>query len=319
MNNIQARYASRFPFSVQERDIDLLLLEQLHVADEFVNWLSNKLDLPGATLIGAHHSVQTVHGETDVLVYLQHEAQAIAVMIEDKIGAPMQPNQYERYHVRGKELCDNGQAERYLTVLCAPLTYLSGVPAEQAWEHRLALEDLAQVMESLPLPGWQWRQAILLTDCSRTARAREADSKANVAYDDALLNLKRDYREFVNAHYPRLKASRQEGRDREYDLNGKGFPTGIRFKHAFFRGEVSVVFENKWVESVQEWFSKHTPEEVWICMHGRELHVRSSVEVLDPQLPLNQQLDVVKMALDRICLMIPWAEEIAGAGNTQNN
>lgn len=311
MNTIQTRYPTRFPFSVQERDIDLLIMDQIHTSDEFVNWLSGELGLPGATVVAAHHSVQTEYGETDVLLDLRHNDQSIAVMIEDKIGAPMQPEQCERYHVRGSILRESGKTDCYLTVLCAPLSYLNAVPTTQSWGHRLALEEVAQRLEIIGQPGWEWRQAIILNACSRIARAREADNRRNLAYDDVLIKLKKDYRAFVNTNYPMLNASRQEGRDREYYLNAVGLPSGIRFKHAFFRGEISLILEKKWVERAQQWLSGQQSENFWVCMHGSELHLRDSVDVLDPLLPLDQQPEPVRGALDRISRMIPWAKEIA--------
>ena len=314
MNPILERYSGRLPFTVQERDIDLLLLEQLHVCREFAAWLIAKLGLSGGEVITAHHSVSRTHGETDVLLHVQHGDQRVAVMIEDKIGAPMQPNQCERYHLRGKIMCDEGEADCYQTVLCAPAGYLAGVPKDQPWDHHLPFEDIAHLVESIGSPGWEWRQAILLSAFSRAARAREADSGANKgAYDAMLVQLKRAYRSFVEANYPQILASRQEGRDREYYLRGRGLPTGIRFKHAFFRGEISLIFENAWVTRAEPWLATHLPEGAWIMPHGRELHVRMSVDVMDPIVPFDQQEDIAAAALNGISSMIGWAESVAEA------
>src|SRR4051812_4436783 len=113
MNPILARYNAGLPFSVQERDLDLLLIEQLHVCPAFARWLSARVDLQGAVIETARHSVYREHGETDVLVIAKHDGIGIAIMIEDKIGAPMQPDQCERYHVRGRKLREEGVVDIY--------------------------------------------------------------------------------------------------------------------------------------------------------------------------------------------------------------
>lgn len=308
MNPFLDRYAGRFPFSVQERDIDLLILEQLHVSMSFTSWLVEHIGLPDSEVLTANHSVHRQHGETDVLLFVRHQEQKIAVMIEDKIGAPMQPDQCERYHIRGEILCREGDANRYLTVLCAPSSYISGISREQRWDYRLPLELLAQKMADAANPGWEWRQAILLTASSKASRAREADDRSNRAYDTKLLELKLAYQGYVQGHYPQLIASRQEGRDREYYLKGVGLPSGIRFKHSFFRGEISIIFEKKWVTTADDWLSENLPEGAWISRHGSELHVRMATEVMDPLLTLGEQEEIVGAALDQICVMSSYAE-----------
>jgi hypothetical protein len=211
VNPILARYDAKLPFSVQERDIDLLLIEQLHVRRAFADWLSERLDLSGAVVETARHSVYREHGETDVLVIVKFGAERVAVMIEDKIGSPRQPDQCERYHKRGKILCEEGAVSRYETVLCAPERYLAGVPEDERWDHRVSFEEMGQSLQGATYPGWEWRHAILLAAISRQARAREADNRANHAYDPVIAPLKTAYREFVQVRYPQLQASRQEG------------------------------------------------------------------------------------------------------------
>jgi len=164
MNPILARYNASLPFSVQERDIDLLLIEQLHVCRAFADWLTERLDLSGAVVETARHSVHREHGETDVLVIVRLGDESVAVMIEDKIGAPMQPDQCERYHKRGEILCEEGAANRYKTVLCAPERYLARVPKhepgvsrDERWDDRVSFEQIVQSLEDIAYPGWEWR------------------------------------------------------------------------------------------------------------------------------------------------------------------
>jgi hypothetical protein len=314
VNPILARYNAKLPFSVQERDIDLLIIEQLHVCHAFADWWARRLDLSGAVVETARHSVHQEHGETDVLVIVRTDNENVAVMIEDKIGAPMQPNQCERYHVRGGILCQEGVVSRYKAVLCAPAGYLAGVSKDERWDCRVSLEEIGQFLEGAAYPGWEWRHAVLLAAASRQSRAREADNGANRAYDPIIAPLKRAYREFVKARYPQLQASSQEGRDREYYLKVAGLPSGIRFKHAFFRGEVSLIFGKAWAPTAERYLEGKLPEGAWTVQYGSELHLRMPVEIMDPQLPFEQQQEVAAEALDQIGAVVGLALAVANAG-----
>ena len=83
-----------FIASVAERDIDLVVLEELSVSDEFRDWFSSRVY--GAPVyqaeIGAWHSVVSgALGESDVLfVFTSQLGQRIALLIENKISAPPQ-------------------------------------------------------------------------------------------------------------------------------------------------------------------------------------------------------------------------------------
>lgn len=316
-NAILARYRGALPFTVQERDIDLLLIEQLHVCPDLSAWLLAQAGAPDAEVETARHSVYRAEGETDVLVVARLNGARIAVMIEDKIGAPMQPEQCERYHRRGAALVAEGAVARYVTVLCAPAAYLATVPASERWDLRLPFEALAAAIARIARPGWEWRAAVLTAASGRATRAREADSRASTAYDPAVVALKQAYRAFVLAERSHLIATPQEGRDREYYLSARGLPKGIRFKHAFFRGEVSLILERAWVAAGEGWLAEGAPPEAQVIRHGGELHLRLPVEPLDPAQPLEVQTEVVAAALDRIETLRGWAAGIvATAGRT---
>lgn len=222
------------PFSVQERDIDLILLELLHTNHSFVEWVTGRLGLMNANIKDARHSVTTALGETDVMATLTTPNGAVALMIEDKIGAMMQPRQRERYHERGQALCSDGTVAAYHVMLCAPALYHAGLPAMERWPHHLSFEDVAEWLEAEGSAPSKWKAGIFKEAQSKAMRARRADDRANTQYDPTIVKLKADYQSVVAADYPGLIASIQTGRDREYYLKGKRLPGGVRLKHSFF-------------------------------------------------------------------------------------
>lgn len=90
-----------FIASINERDIDLLILEELTVSDEFLDWFSARLF--GCTVYsaaaGAWHSVVAGDNrESDLLfIFLSQSGERIAILIENKIDAPPQPQQAKGY------------------------------------------------------------------------------------------------------------------------------------------------------------------------------------------------------------------------------
>ncbi|VVD31725.1 hypothetical protein [Paraburkholderia dioscoreae] len=58
----------RYLASVTERDIDLLLLEEFHVNNDFVAWFCGKIDLHNVTAAGAWHSLSDTDGESDLVL-----------------------------------------------------------------------------------------------------------------------------------------------------------------------------------------------------------------------------------------------------------
>ncbi len=292
--------ARKFAFNVQERDIDLLLLGQCNISEVFVSWLADKVGIVGAKFDEAHHSVVTDRGETDVLLYVNEPEGRIAIMIEDKIGAVMQPRQCERYHERGEALVNSGAIAGYRTLLCAPNAYIVAVPPNETWHGRISFEEIADWLTKQDSPVNFWHARILNAASLKLGRARWADEKSNLAFNEQLALLKSDYRQFILLNYPNLQAKVQTGRDREYYIAGSGLPPGIRFKHSFFKGFVMMILERRWVEAGEVWLKSRVPEGGSLLKHGGELHLLLTTEIFDPELPFEAQQETAKVAIDRI-------------------
>jgi hypothetical protein len=98
----------RYLQSVTERDIDLLLMEEFHISDEFVAWFCGDLGLYGVSPAGAWHSLSDADGQSDLLLRVLKERRRIGILIENKVSAPEQDLQAERYHLRGIRLRETG-------------------------------------------------------------------------------------------------------------------------------------------------------------------------------------------------------------------
>lgn len=128
---------------VAERDLDLILLEELNVNEEFSIWLflqafPDRTDVPKGT--GAWHSVtQFSLGESDLVMTYEN---GLAILIENKVDAPAQPDQAERYRKRGARGCEEDLWERFVTCIVAPDRYLSVNSEAQNYDFQLSYEQV---------------------------------------------------------------------------------------------------------------------------------------------------------------------------------
>ena len=84
--------------SVQERDVDLLIIEELNVNLEFCDWFANQLGLEKpSSKIKAFRSISDYGlGETDILISYQTKEKTKFILVENKIDASFQDNYGEK-------------------------------------------------------------------------------------------------------------------------------------------------------------------------------------------------------------------------------
>src|SRR5262245_48360101 len=117
MTNIQIN-------GIFERDIDLLLLEEFVASPTFLAWFLKEIQLPdNAVLTDAARSVVTPTGESDLELTLESSLGVIRVLIENKVGALLQPEQAERYRGRAESHKHNQDCSRAVTAILAPKAY----------------------------------------------------------------------------------------------------------------------------------------------------------------------------------------------------
>ena len=92
----------------------------------------------------AHGIVSDTDGETDLLLMVVKDRRRIGVLIENKVGAPEQDLQAERYHLRGIRSREAGKLDDYVTVICAPQRYLDALSHDTVYQHRFPYERIAE-------------------------------------------------------------------------------------------------------------------------------------------------------------------------------
>jgi hypothetical protein len=126
---------------VSERDVDLLLVEELSASSGFRAWFSEKVGLAQSDLAAVARSVISSSGESDIELTFQSAAGTTKVLVENKIDAVLQPRQSERYAERGEAYVGSRLCDTFMTVLIAPDAYGT---ARSRFDARVSYEQLRE-------------------------------------------------------------------------------------------------------------------------------------------------------------------------------
>ena len=129
---------------VSERDLDLLLVEEFIASSDFCAWFLSQIGsnaLSHVKLASVKKSVTDTTGESDVEARFEDEqGAALVLLIENKINAGFQPQQAERYQIRGKKY--SGRGDKITTVLVAPSRYFGDADALKGFDARVTHEAI---------------------------------------------------------------------------------------------------------------------------------------------------------------------------------
>lgn len=125
---------------LRERDIDLLICSELHVDGPLRRYLANMLNVTDGEFEGAWVSHNDLDGESDLVIGFSQGEELMIALIENKVAADFQPDQVSRYRARATRWQANTPASRVVSVLIAPLDYLSrdgsdGFDLQITYEH----------------------------------------------------------------------------------------------------------------------------------------------------------------------------------------
>lgn len=117
-----------FRQTVSEADIDWLFCVELNASQEFRNWVAERLfsEIKEFNHVCALRSVSNVLGESDLLWLINTPDKGrIMGLIENKIDAVAQSDQYLRYVSRGEGYLSDGKCQEFSVALLSPEKYRS--------------------------------------------------------------------------------------------------------------------------------------------------------------------------------------------------
>jgi hypothetical protein len=233
--------------SVTERDIDLLLMEEFHVSDEFVVWFCGEIGITEALPAGAWHSLSDTDGQSDLLLRVLKAGRRIGILIENKVSAPEQDLQAERYHLRGIKSREQGKLDDYVTVICAPSRYLDAMSPASVYQHRVSYERIAAWFSIQPDRRAAWRHHIMLESIDQGRRGYTMVVNAtNTAFHF-------DYWEHIQKRHPRIRMARPKNRGSKSSwiiFKGHDFPRGVIMHHKLDQRVLELGFRGRGIEEV---------------------------------------------------------------------
>ena len=231
--------------SVTERDVDLLILEELSVSDQFREMFSTLVfsETVYKAYIGTWHSVCSDNlGESDLLfIFDAMNGLETAILIENKIDAAPMPEQGGRYRQRGEEGIKNGLWENYKTCIIAPKKYLGSVKDSGSYDSNISYEEIYSYFESEGNKDKRsaYKANVLLEGIEKNRRGYQPID------DERVTNFVKQYFEYVNEKNPELKM--QEVKPRQagsswIEFNPNVLPPGreVTLAHQLTNGEVKL-------------------------------------------------------------------------------
>lgn len=292
--------------AVQERDIDLLLLEELHASPDFSRWWCEQLGLPDASFEGAWHSVFNADGETDVLLRVRVGAERVGVLIENKVAAAEQHEQAARYHRRGAQGVSDGWFDRYITCMAAPQAYLSGLPGDTEYNGQIPYEAIAAWFASRPGSRSAWRRRVME---EAIVQGRRGYTKV---VNDAVTEFHRDYYDHLCRTQPLLQMRPPGPRGSKGHwiiLFMAGWPKHIRLNHkmkATGWSSVELGLEGFSVAEISERVGE-LPTDIVPITTGRYGSLAIRVPPLDYRAPLFPQMNAVDQAFAAMFRLASYA------------
>jgi|HubBroStandDraft_2_1064218.scaffolds.fasta_scaffold395808_1 hypothetical protein len=152
---------------VHERQMDLLILEELACSPAFGRWFLGQTGHTGAgslELLRLLRSDSTYDGEADFLVVHATTAGSRALLIDNKLGVASTCSHPERLRTRGQTGIAAGCWQKFATVLTAPRHYLAEVD-EAVFDCKVPYEAIRQAIAAHGDPA-RIACKLKLLDCS---------------------------------------------------------------------------------------------------------------------------------------------------------
>lgn len=292
---------------VSERDIDLLLLEELNVNRDFALWLYSLVsddDPETVELEGAWHSISNSQlGESDLVAIYDD---GLAILIENKINASAQPDQALRYVNRGEEGCKDKSWKEYITCIVAPEKYLRGNSEAQIYHTSISYEQLREWFEQVNCARSLYRAFVLneAIDQNRRGYSPVADQVSTqfwLCYWDLASG---DFPE-LNMPYPGDKPARNDWPYFFPDVLGKEFDIVHKMAKGFVDLQINGAVER--LNDFRALAAKHGFE---VAPAGKSAAIRAKIKPIDRYSSFEDQQDAVREALHAATRLVPLVERI---------
>lgn len=301
-----------FVASVSERDIDLLMLEELTVNEEFCSWFTHSIfehDIYNSTHGVWHSVVADEHRESDlVFVFLSRSGEQIAVLIENKIDAPPQPQQASGYVLRGERGQQAALWTSFKTCLIAPARYLSSSIQTEVYQHEISYEEIMDffIAKASSDKRSAYKARVVQEAIEQNRRGYQS------VYSEAMTNFVKDYVQYTELNYPALGVQQAKARPAGSTwimFTPSGIDPNIELCHQMTTGLVKILFYGsaEHIDKIKEKYEhKLAPNQsITNPFKTKSVSIQCSVPVLDPiKKSFLEQQSEIELALKELIALL---------------
>lgn len=297
--------------SVAERDVDLLLVEEFAAVPAFAHWFARRCGVAGLRakpVAGVRLRVTRSNGESDVEVQLVcRDGSLHCLMIENKVGAGVQPRQSERYRERGAGYVRSGECAAYTSVLVAPRQYLGARPRRLGFDRCVAYEDLRTWFEARTRA--RNRMAV------KTAVLTCAIDKSRLGYvpgrDQSVSRFWHDYWELCTKVAPELEMTEPTGKPSRagfVQFHPAGLPKNVTLVHKLRHGKVDLQFSGfgGQLSVLRGRFEGRLQEGMAVKRASGSGAIRLEVPTLDTTRPFRAQVKAARKGMSAARRLLRW-------------
>lgn len=303
--------------AVTERDLDLLVLEEAHSSEPFLQWLAAATfgkDIGVVSLIGAWHSVSDAAlGETDLLILFQdHANRRCAILLENKVGAPAQPEQGNRYIKRAESGCSRGDWDDARTVILAPLRYLKRSHDTSTYQVSIAYEALYEWFERHDDRRAEYKRGLIEQAIDQSKRGYTPQ------IDERVTRFCQEYWLCASREFPELEMSRPRPKPASSTWLGcrpHGMPADRYIWHKMDKGRVDleIMGAASSVEALSAAYKLLLSSDTEIAKAGKSAAVRIQVPPLDVLADFAGQIDGARAGMRAAYRLVYLSQVIRSA------
>lgn len=289
--------------SIQERDVDLILLEELSTDISFCQWFVRELKLPNLTSVnGAWRSISAFGlGETDILFSYNSNDKKIFVLIENKLDASFQDEQFNRYLKRVEEYLTLKKCNNAFAILIAPKLYCEN---QSDFESYLTYETIAERLEFVGTKRNLFKSNLLQIATEKLRRGyRPVNSVPVQSFWHA-------YWRFKEQFYPSLSMKEPDivPHNSDWPMLYDDRLMNIVFYHKLGQGNTDATFKG-YPEAVESKVKQLLPEWAKFERHSKNFSIRVFSGKIDRTKDFNEQIDNVKNGLNNLERIRNWIFE----------
>lgn len=298
---------------VCERDIDLLLLEEFVASPDFLAWFLHQLGMePPFTLISVACSVSTTTGESDLEITIQHGDEVVKLLIEDKIGAPLQQDQAMRYRERAAMYVKNRKCSNALTVIIAPEEYFGRNDEKLGFDRRVNHEAV--------LKWFEGAKELKSRQSYKLALLRAAIEHGTLGWklvpDRVITEFWREYWKIADSHWPELRMRKPQDKPATSSFiyfSPLGLAKNVVLVHKVPYGNVDLQFGGmgERIGDLERLYRARLEAEMRIDRAAKSGVIRIRVPEIDMASPFSVSEPAVREALGAASWLLSWYRQFA--------